>query len=186
MPSISFATQEISHLYFFSGAIPGRDEPNCLPPPSPLEMKCTNPSAQPSPPTSGGPKALPVQRMKIPHDATLNIPGLEKHGRRYGPSLLSPSATGNRGQHQHPSLQAESCTQAPTQAIYTQDRVFTDKASRKERWPASSVGPSWPLLHPSLASQLLPPVCSKFAGIWVSSTGLVSSSPPHPQFPFCG
>lgn len=85
------------HLYFFSGVIPGRDKPNCLPSPSPLEMKCTNPSAQPSPPTSGGPEALPVQRMKIPHDATLNIPGLEKHGRRYGPSLLSPSATGTRG-----------------------------------------------------------------------------------------
>lgn len=52
-------------------------------------------------------EALPVQRMKIPHDATLNIPGLEKHGRRQGPSLLSPSATGTREHDQHPSLQTE-------------------------------------------------------------------------------
>lgn len=137
-------------------------------------------------------EALPVQRMKIPHDATLNIPGLEKHGRRQGPSLLSPSATGTREHDQHPSLQTEGPALRHQHRPYSH-RVGSSPSTQTTR-QAGGGGEmasilSRPFLPPPASCAChpaSPPVCSKFTGTWVSSTGLVSSSLPYPQFPICG
>lgn len=135
-------------------------------------------------------EALPVQRMKIPHDATLNIPGLEKHGRRQGPSLLSPSATGTREHHQHPSLQIEGPEHPHSPSVHrigSSPSAQTTRQGKQGEEEASIL--SQPFLAPPASfacHPASPPVCPKFPGIWVSGTGLVSSSAPHPQFPIYG
>lgn len=128
-------------------------------------------------------EALPVQRMKIPYDATLNIPELEKHGRRQGPSLLSPSATGTREHHQHPSLQIEGPEHLHRPSVHRIGSSPSAQTTRQARrgggqHPQSALPGSSCLLRlpPSLSPSV--PQVRRDLGLWHQPSQLFCTPPP--------
>lgn len=120
-----------------------------------------------------------MQRMKIPHDATLNIPGLEKHGRRQGPSLLSPSATGTREHHQHPSLQIEGPEHLHRPSVY---RIGSSPSAQTTR-QAGRGGSQHPqsALPGSFACHPASPQVRRDLGLWHQPSPALLH--PTPNFP---
>lgn len=153
-----------------------------------------HPSLQPQPIPDQLPASPPTSRPcteSTEHDATLSIPGLEKHGRRQHPPCCPSRVTDARRDSSGTPPSRHRCP-----ACRRQYRLYIHRTVCHTNAHDNKAGRGQALLsHPSahlLASSCLlstHPMLSfsphrfKCTQIWVSGISLISSFPPHPQFP---
>lgn len=179
-PGITFVSTGNYPLHFVLAIIPGRGAPNCFHHNISPRNHNTSPNLlQTSPPTSGEGRGPACAGVRIQHDATLSLPGLEKHGRSRHPPCCPSPATDTRGQPWHPTLSTQvsstsshaahtstgqPVTPAPTTAGQAEDLERVGSPQPTPPRPPPAPLPS----HPSFPCS---PQSFKFSQIWVSSTG---------------
>lgn len=179
-PGITFVSTGNCPLHFVLAITPGRGAPNCFHHDISPRNHNTSPNLlQTSPPTSGESRGPACAGVRIQHDATLSLPGLEKHGRSRHPPCCPSPATDTRGQPWHPTLSTQvsntssHAARASTGQPVTPAPMTAGQAEDLERVGSPQPTPPRPPPAPLPSHPTFPcsPQSFKFSPVWVSSTG---------------
>lgn len=192
-PGITFVSTGNCPLHFVLAITPGRGAPNCFHHDISPRNHNTSPNLlQTSPPTSGESRGPACAGVRIQHDATLSLPGLEKHGRSRHPPCCPSPATDTRGQTAlapHPLDTGVQHKQPRSPCVHRTAGHTSTHDSRAGRGPGKGRQPPTHTSPASSCSSPLPPhlpLLSTELQV-LPSLGLQHRLnqliPPYPQFP---